>query len=739
MWFTVGFGASCALGAYLLPGGWNWMLALCAGVLAMGAMLFDRGRKRLRRTAAVLLGLCLGFAWFAAYDAIYLNAAVKMDAQTQDIMVRAGDYSFETDYGSAVDGTVILEGKTYQARVYLREAKELLPGDTVTGTFRFRVTTPDGSEPSTYHKGRGMFLLLYQTGDVTYGHSRERSWRDLVAELRQELKDILRNSFPEEAFPFAQALLLGDTNDLSYETDSDFKISGIRHVVAVSGLHVSILFALLSFLTFKKRFLTAFAGFPLLFLFAALAGFTPSITRSCLMWSLTLLALLFDRSYDSATALSFASLVMLLGNPLVITDAGFQLSVGSVAGIYLFSGSIRKWILSLFGKPERKTWKASFAQWFSGSVSITLSAMTITTPLCALYFGTVSLVGAATNLLALWVIGFVFYGILAVCLLGFFWQAGAALLAKVIAWLIRYVLFIAKTMADIPLAAVYTRSPYIAAWLAFVYILLLLFLAQKNRKPMLLGCCAVLGLCVSLLASWAEPMVDDVRFTVLNVGQGQCLLLQSEGRTYMVDCGGDSDEETADLAAEALLSQGVAKLDGLILTHCDRDHAGAAGNLLSRVDAELLILPPDAYDLALKTEGQAVYATDDLELTYGSTRICIFSGTYPGNGNENSLCVLFDTEKCDILITGDRNGFGERSLLRNAAIPEVDILVAGHHGSKNSTCEELLAAVKPDAVCISVGLDNSYGHPAPELLERLGKFGCTVYRTDLHGDILIRR
>jgi len=100
---------------------------------------------------------------------------------------------------------------------------------------------------------------------------------------------------------------------------------------------------------------------------------------------------------------------------------------------------------------------------------------------------------------------------------------------------------------------------------------------------------------------------------------------------------------------------------------------------------------------------------------------------------------LFDTEKCDILITGDRDGFGERSLLRNVDIPKVDVLVAGHHGAKNSTCQELLEAVRPEIVCISVGEGNPYGHPAPELLERLAEFGCAVYRTDQNGTITIRR
>ena len=134
-----------------------------------------------------------------------------------------------------------------------------------------------------------------------------------------------------------------------------------------------------------------------------------------------------------------------------------------------------------------------------------------------------------------------------------------------------------------------------------------------------------------------------------------------------------------------------------------------------------------------------IYAAENLELTLEGTVIRIYAPVFPGNSNENSLCILFDTEKCDILITGDRNGFGERSLLRHGDIPDVDVLVAGHHGSKNATCEELLAAVRPEIVCISVGKDNSYGHPAPETLQRLQRYGCSVYRTDQNGSIIIRR
>jgi len=234
--------------------------------------------------------------------------------------------------------------------------------------------------------------------------------------------------------------------------------------------------------------------------------------------------------------------------------------------------------------------------------------------------------------------------------------------------------------------------------------------------------------------------MDDVRITMLDVGQGQSILLQSEGRTYLVDCGGDSDTETADLIAETLLSQGTDHLDGIILTHYDRDHAGGLENLLTRIDTEVLLLPDvKTAQKAPESDGQILYVREDVTISFGNTEIRVFGPTYPEDDNENSLCVLFDTEKCDILITGDRSGFGEQTLLRYARVPDVDILVAGHHGAASSTSEELLRAVTPEIVLISVGEDNVYGHPASSLLQRLEEFGCQIYRTDKNGTITIRR
>jgi competence protein ComEC len=238
-------------------------------------------------------------------------------------------------------------------------------------------------------------------------------------------------------------------------------------------------------------------------------------------------------------------------------------------------------------------------------------------------------------------------------------------------------------------------------------------------------------------------MMDDCRMTVLDVGQGQSIILQSEGQTFLVDCGGSYADDAADKAAETLLSMGIGHIDGLILTHYDTDHAGGTEQFLSRIKADMLFLPTsdgeDTLADRLSTRGGVFLIEKDTVLTYDSTQLTIFTSESKDSGNESSLCVLFQAGNCDILITGDRSASGERQLLEKADLPELEVLVAGHHGSKKSTCEELLAATSPKVVVISVGANNAYGHPAQELLERLEAQGCIIFRTDQDGTIIIRR
>lgn len=747
MWFTMGFGAACALGSYFWLGDRAIGLAMLGLIAAIGCW-FGRDYRAAKRAGAVFLGFGIGMAWFFAYDAVYTQPIRELDGQTVNLELTTCTYSWETDYGSAVDCYLDLEGKRYKVRLYLNEAQDIEPWTTIETPVKVRLTTDGGQNEPTFHRSNGILALCYQRDEAAFSVRDESTTGCLVMTqqaVRKRLTGIIDECFPGETAAFAKALLLGDRTDIGYEMSSDFSVTGISHIVAVSGLHVSILFALFYALSGKRRFWLAVMGIPAVLVFMAITGFTPSVTRAGIMQILMILALCVNREYDPPTALSFAALVMLIVNPLVASSAGFQMSVGSVAGIFLFSAPIRGWLADRIPDKKNKLW-SKLKNWLISGVSVTLAAQFFTTPLVAAYYGTVSLVGIVTNLAVLWVVSFIFYGVMLVCLLGLLSLGAAKVVAWVIAWPVRYVIGTAGLLAKVPLAAVYTKSPYILFWLALCYAMIFVLIFSRGKRPLVSACVACLGLVTALTLSWVEPMLNDHRVTAVDVGQGQCVILQHRGKTFVVDCGGDYADSAADACAQTLLSMGVQRIDGLILTHYDADHAGGAAYLLHRIRASALYLPyvPDEMSAVPKIqdaagEAQIFWVNRDLILESDGMKLTLFAPETGTSGNESSIAVLFQTEKCDTLITGDMSELGERILLKRAQIPELELLIVGHHGSKSSTSEELLAATSPEIAIISVGENNRYNHPNQEVLERLTAAGCAVYRTDQMGDITFRR
>lgn len=736
--FTAGFAAVCGIGCYfpqippyILPG---------VSLLPMLISVFQR-RKLLRKAAMVIaLGALLAGLWVWCYGSYVWESPRQLDGVTRQVEMTADDYSEATQYGASVTARLNLDQDSYRVKVYLNTDTPVVPGTVLSGTFRFRCTL-GGLEPATFHKGQGIYLLAYPEGRTEIAPTDGSSFYYFPVVLRHRILEIIDRAFPEDAVAFAKALLLGDDSGLDYAVNTAFTVTGIRHIVAVSGLHVSIFLALICLFTGKRPVLTAVIGFPVLLLFAAAVGFTPSITRACVMQALLWLSLCVGKEYDPPTALAAAALVVLVQNPMAVTSVSFQLSFGSIGGIFLFGSRLQRYFLRVLGGGKGNSMRSRAARFFAASLAISLSANSLIQPLVAYYFGTVSLVGVLANLLILWSIPIAFGGILCIALVGAVWPGGAWLLGKVAALPIRYILTISETLAELPFAAVYTSHWPIALWLAVCYVLLLVFLLGKRKQPLLCGLLCVLTLCITLTVSYLQPLWEPFRLTVLDVGQGQCILLQSDGKTYMVDCGGDSEEAVADLAAQTLLLQGITRLDGMILTHYDTDHAGAAQNLLQRIPADTLYLPA-AEDSSGILEGiqekmNTVVVDRDLLLTFGGTQITVFSSQNLRSSNESSLCILFQKENCDILITGDRSTAGEFELLQTGRIPDLEILIAGHHGAENSTGAFLLEKTRPETVIVSAGADNPYGHPSEALLERLRFYGCAVRRTDLEGTIMI--
>ena len=305
-------------GAMLALTGVLWAYAgyfcVAAGAaFALTALAGLRFRKS-RIPAVILLGTVLASAWMLVLQRCYYAPFYELDDRTVSGEVLLTEKPTSSDYGFQATGSLNWQGKQYPVLVYLKEDSPE-PGNILEGSFRVRLTLPGGSKEDTYHPGNRVLALVTPKGNVQTLPGDAGSIRFFPGRLAERMKELLRSCVPEDAAPFAQSLLLGDTSGLDYETKTSLSVSGIRHIVAVSGLHVGVLCAGIWFLTGKRRFLTVLAGLPVLALFAAMVGFTPSVCRACLMAGLMMVSGAVRREYDGLTELSFAVLVLLFLNP----------------------------------------------------------------------------------------------------------------------------------------------------------------------------------------------------------------------------------------------------------------------------------------------------------------------------------------------------------------------------------------------------------------------------------------
>lgn len=745
MWFTVGFAAACAVTAYITVS--PWLLAAAVGILCICALLRATvpACKARGLILCIAMGVAVGLLWCRFYDYNNLRVARELDGERFETRLTAVDYSCQSRTSNTVECVWEHEDSEHRVLVYLPQALQVAPGDVLKTELSLRFTGLGGNRSATYHRGEGIVLLGYPGDELTVTDGKCHDLQYFVPKLRHSLLSILDEIFPEDTAAFAKALMLGHTEELSYKTDTELKLSGIRHVVAVSGLHVSFLLAVLFLAVGRRGWLTFCISLPLLLLFGAVIGFTPSVMRACIMQLLLLLAAWMKREYDPLTALSVAVLVILGINPQTVASVAFQLSVGCVAGIILFSGKILqrmekiRWIGTLKGN----AWKYKIKRYILSSIAVSLGATVLTVPLSTMYFGTVSLMAPLTNVICLWLISGLFIGSMVCCAVGAVFLPVAAAAAWVLSWGIRGVLWVAGAVAKIPFGAVYTQDDNIACWVICTYLLLLLYgTVPKMRRKLLLWLIPGL-LAAAITVSAVSVRLDDYRLTVLDVGQGQCLLLQADGRTYMVDCGGTSGEETANVAAAQLLSQGICRLDGLLLTHFDDDHINGVPYLLERLAVDHLYLPYHSDDekvqQILEIYGKhPEYIVGSRSVQWEDCKITVYPGAGNKSSNENSMSILFQKQECAILITGDRDQAGENALLQNDDLPQVDILVVGHHGSDTSTSSGFLSSLQVETAVISVGEDNQYGHPDEIVIQRLEMQGCTIYRTDRDGTVILR-
>lgn len=745
MWFALPFGAGCALCQYLLPAGLRLWAA--AGVLLLGSLALRGKAKRAARIAAA--GCAAGILWFSGYAALYLAPAEALADAKLILELELTDYPEEADGGARCEakaaglrGKVLLYGE--------RDLLPLEPGNRILVQAKCYSAATLSGEESGYYLSKGVFLRLYGSGalmSATEGNA--GSLRYLPARLARWLEERVGELYSPEAGGLIAAMLTGERGGLGPRAYTWLSEAGLMHITAVSGLHCGFLIALLGLLVFRRQRLTAFLGYPALLFYMAMAGCTPSVVRACVMVGFVLLAPLAGREGDTPTALSGALLAILLANPFAIASVSLQLSFAAVAGLLLpapkiYAGLARLGPKGLSGIPGR-LWR-----FFLATTAASLGVMAVTAPLAAAYFGTVSLVSPLSNLLALWMAPALFACALLGTVLGgaFPALAGLAVLPE---WLGRYLLWAARLTAGIPGYGVYFTRPAVWLWLAGTYVLLGLCLPARGPRWKW-GAALVLS-AACLLAVKAEPRMrvgdDRLAAVAVDVGQGAAMLFHSGERTVLVDCGSlNSPRMAGQAVAEAMDEYGWNRLHCVVLTHYHQDHAGGLPWLLARTGAEEFLLPQLSGSgqeglqqdvLALAEEyGVAVrYIEAPRSAALGDAVLTVYPPVAEGGANEMGLTVLCSAGEFDVLITGDMDAATEKKLAGKYELPDVEVLVAGHHGSKHSTSRELLEAVTPEVGIVSVG-QNRFGHPAREALDRMAEAGMALRRTDEEGNILIQ-
>ena len=747
---TIGFSFSAGVFlAALLP--WNgWQLYAAGGVLLLAlAWLFAaRKQKYFRRGLLILLPLAVSLAYFAGYDHLVRQPIEDRCGAASDFAATVCDWPQATERGARV--TVELEGY-HRARAVLYGEAELLaarPGDTVTGTAQWQSAVHFDSDDVTHFNARGVYALLYGREDVRLSAGDGDALRWLPQRAGKAFREKVAAIWDDARVSgFLTAELTGDKSAMDNGDYLAMQETGLAHLFAVSGLHCAFLVTLLALLISRRQRLLCAVTIPLLLFYMVMVGMSPSVVRACIMQIFLLIAPLFRRGSDPLTSLAAALLVILLCNPFAAASVSLQLSFSATLGMVLLSPRLYK-LLTGWYKGKCRPLRTALC-FVAANLSATLSAVVFTAPLTAWYFRIFVLVAPLSSLLAVPAAGWSFMAAFVTVLLGFVWLPLASLLGWISWALVRYILWIANGMMSWRYHAVYFTNPYLIYWLLFLYAAFIGCAATPDgkRKYLLASALSVLTLTAAIWVNRQDYQYGVLTALTLDVGQGESVILTSGGETALVDCGSsNSYKDPGGLAADTLHSMGVRELSAVVVTHYHADHTNGLYEVLRRIPVQTIYLPDieDEYgvrerlvSLAEEKGAQVTYVTKETADTLGDTVLTIYPPVQSGGDlNELGLTALASAGDFDLLITGDMSGSTEKKLVETYALPDIEVLVVSHHGSRYSSNIRFLKAVMPEAAVISVG-DNNYGHPSEETLQRLLAVGADIWRTDQQGTIRI--
>lgn len=573
------------------------------------------------------------------------------------------------------------------------------------------------------------------------------------------------------------AIILGDKTDLDSDIKELYSVSGIAHILAISGLHISFIgMAIYRLLRRRFRFLfSAAVSIPVVLSFGIMSGFGISTIRAIIMFILKIIGEVLGRKYDAITAISLAGLVLLVQNPFVVCNSGFQMSFGAIIAIVLILPIVEE-ILNTDNKII-KVLSANF------TISLVMN------PILAWNYYELPTFSFLLNIVVVPLMSVVIVSSIA----GIFCSCIMFGFGKVVIFpgcgILELYTFLCNIINKSSVASIVVGQPKVTIIIVYYAILLVVLFGLKNIRTkytraekerniikketglvlekkakkerrikgqnikLRLACIVGFLLLNCLIYYIPNP---GFYITFINVGQGDGIVIHGDnGTKVMVDGGSTSEKQVAkNCIVPYLKAEGIGTIDYSIITHTDKDHISGILEILennnsNRIRIKNLVMPDinmkdDTYNELIEKAKlkkiNVLYIKKGDTLSLGKTKIkCIYPETTTTASDKNDYCTVLSVKNktSKILLTGDISKKIEEKI-KDDIEENYTVLKVAHHGSNYSSSEKFLKKVNPKYSIISVGKNNSYGHPGNETMERLRKQGGVIYRTDEKGGITIR-
>lgn len=630
----------------------------------------------------------------------------------------------------------------------------LSPGSRVVveGKLSFfqKATNPGEFDAAKFYRNRDIMFAVKE-GKLLACSRTYNKLLTRLEKLKQQNITILSEILSPQEASVMQAMLFGEKEELDEELKKLYQQNGIAHVLAISGLHISML-GMAFYRLLKKILLPEKAAVILseamLVGYGTMVGFSASSFRAIFMFSLFLLSKAVKRTYDMLTALAYAEILLLLLHPGYLYDCAFQLSFLAILGIGCILPALKR-LIPLRGR-------------LPDAFMASLCVMITTAPVLIYHYHELSFYSIFLNLIVIPLMSI----LLGTAILLLILYQCRFPFAEFLVYPVKLILKIYQLGCLFTEKLPYGRRNFekLSTWELILYygtIILATILVNKWSKKRL--SLLILVSCILL----TMPKNRDFCVCFLNVGQGDCAVIKNvDNHVYLVDGGSSSRKKIGKrVIIPFLKSRGINQIDGIFLSHPDEDHMnGLVEVILEGKKENIRIGAVYLYESTLKREAEKLAALLQAAVAQGIPVYGIAAGDKLKKGDLEISCLLPEATEskshrqevltgnaasvvlqvsfgeADILFTGDMEEAAEEKLLINGDIisQSIEILKVAHHGSRNSTTERFLKQVSPQLALISCGQNNSYGHPHTETLERLQEQDVKYKRTDESGAVTIR-